>query len=47
VPAFRDKHISGVGFELLNLSPDRFAALMSATRDVYAHRLKDLNLKLE
>jgi tripartite-type tricarboxylate transporter receptor subunit TctC len=46
-PEFREKYVSGVGFELLNLPPDRFAELMRATRAVYETRLRNLNLKLD
>ena len=44
---FRDKYIDRVGFELLNLPPERFSDLMQATRATYEARLKNLSLKLD
>jgi len=46
-PEFREKYITGVGFELLNLTPDQFEQLMQATRAQYGPRLKALNLRLD
>lgn len=46
-PAFREKYITGVGFELLNLTSDQFEQLMQATRAQYGPRLKALNLRLD
>ncbi|MSQ71655.1 MAG: tripartite tricarboxylate transporter substrate binding protein [Betaproteobacteria bacterium] len=46
-PEFRERYITGVALDPLNLGPGPFAELLKADRDVYAERLKPLNLKLE
>jgi tripartite-type tricarboxylate transporter receptor subunit TctC len=44
-PAFRDKHIIGVGLELVNLQTDAFARQLASDRETYKTRLKAIDLK--
>ena len=44
-PEFRDKHILGVGMELLNLSSAAFTERFKADREAYAARLRGLGIK--
>ena len=44
-PAFRERYITGVGMEVLNLTSAAFAARFKADRESYAARLKGLGVK--
>lgn len=44
-PAFRERYITGVGMEVLNLTSAAFAARFKADRESYSARLKGLGVK--
>lgn len=46
-PEFRNRYITGVGLEPLNLGPDRFAEFLKKDRAMYAEYIKDLGVKLD
>ena len=47
VPAFKEKHITAAGHELVAAPSSRFAELLAVQRKVFAARIKPLNLKIE
>jgi len=44
-PAFRERHITGVGMEVLNLTSTAFAERFKSDREAYAARLKGLGVR--
>ena len=44
---FQDKFVTGVGLEPLVLMPDQYAEFLKADRDIYAARMKHINVKLD
>jgi tripartite-type tricarboxylate transporter receptor subunit TctC len=44
---FQEKFISGVGLELLNQGPERFAEFLVKDRAAYAQSVKNVNVKLD
>ncbi|MES2400428.1 MAG: tripartite tricarboxylate transporter substrate binding protein [Pseudomonadota bacterium] len=46
-PDFQDKFISGVGLELLNQGPQKFADFLAKDRAAYAQSVKNVNVKLD
>ncbi len=46
-PDFQEKFISGVGLELLNQGPQKFADFLAKDRAAYAQSVKNVNVKLD
>lgn len=46
-PDFQEKFISGVGLELLNQGPQKFAEFLVKDRAAYAQSIKNVNVKLD
>lgn len=46
-PDFQEKFISGVGLELLNQGPQKFAEFLVKDRAAYAQSVKNVNIKLD
>jgi tripartite-type tricarboxylate transporter receptor subunit TctC len=46
-PEFRDKHVTGVGHELVNAQGGKLWEMLAQDRKVFAARVKPLNLKLD
>jgi tripartite-type tricarboxylate transporter receptor subunit TctC len=46
-PEFEKRFVSGVGLELLNQGPDKFAEFLNKDRANYAAQVKDLGVKLD
>lgn len=44
---FQDKFVTGVGLEPFILMPDQFAEMLKADREIYAVRVKNINVKLD
>ncbi|MES2509282.1 MAG: tripartite tricarboxylate transporter substrate binding protein [Pseudomonadota bacterium] len=46
-PDFQEKFIGGVGLELLNQNPQKFAEFLAKDRAAYAQSIKNVNVKLD
>jgi len=44
---FQDKFVTGVGLEPFILMPDQYAEMLKADREIYAARVKNINVKLD
>ena len=44
---FQDKFVTGVGMEPLVLMPDQYAEMLKADREIYAVRMKNIDVKLD